>query len=127
MSEHSDMPTPNRNRDVGFGTSRIKRHRIDNWEYFEVKKEELDILQNGSQSDKLFDCAIACGSAGISFFIAWLATDYNKNQNLFHMYLTIWIILVAICIIFFILSSINRKKNKNIFEEIRKRTMVEDS
>ena len=115
----------NNTRQSSYGTTSIKRHTIDHWESFEVKKEELDLLENGKQSDKFLEFGIATTSIFVSFLIAWFSVDFENQQKLYSLYLTIWIITLLASVILIILWLCNRNRIKSIFDEIRNRPLAE--
>lgn len=113
----------------GLGKSFVVGHRITKWEYYEVKKEELDIIEKGSQNNVCFDFGIAAGSAAVSFFIAWLATDYSNSEKLYYVYLIVWIAFLTTFVILMVLTYQyfkDRKTAKDVFNEIRNRQSEED-
>lgn len=114
----------------GLGKSLVVGHRITKWEYYEVKKEELDIIEKGTQNNVCFDFGIAAGSTAVSFFIAWLATDYSNNEKLYYAYLIVWIAFLIAFVILMVLAYQyykERKNAKDVFNEIRDRQPEEDS
>lgn len=110
-------------RKSGFGDTQVRRHKINDWESYEVKKEELDSLENGCQSDKLLEFGIATSSSFVSFFIAWCSVDYGNQTKLYHIYLIIWISLLIASIVLLCLWWHGRRNKNNIFETIKNRPL----
>ena len=115
-----------RNGDSGFGDTRIRRHKIKEWESYEVKKEELEALEKGTHSNKFLDFGIGSGTAGMSFIIAWLSTNKQTQQDLYIAYLITWIILLIIGITLLIIWCISRNSLLSIFDEIKNRPIEDE-
>ncbi len=113
-------------RASGYGNTRIKRHKIDYWESYEVKKEELESLENGSRSDKFLEFGIATASAFISFLIAFFSVDPTKQERLYYSYLLVIIALGLASALLIFLWLCERGNNKSIFDQIRKRPLEEE-
>lgn len=112
-------------RKSGYGETRIKRHKISEWESYEVKKEELDILSKGGQSDKFLEFGIATASSGVSFFIAWLSIEFEDKPKLYMFYLMIFIILSLATLILIVLWLSSRKNKQSVIDEIKNRPLDE--
>lgn len=113
-------------RKSNFGDTRIRRHKINEWISYEVKQEELDLLEKGSQSDKFLEFGIAAATACISFFIAWLSVDYKEQEKLYVIYMIIFIIFLITSLILLLLWHSSKGNLKSVYEEIKNRPLDEE-
>lgn len=93
---------------------KIKRHKFDSLNIYEVTESELETLEKGSPSSIYFNFSIFLLSVAISFFASLLTNDYTNKQSTFIIFLVITIVGFVIGIFLLILWL----RTKNSFNEI---------
>lgn len=110
------------NRDnTGFGSTPIIRHRIEMFETYEVKSEELEDLSKNSNSDLFLEFGIFCGSVFSSFLCSLLVLDFNTSPIAFYSYICICVLSFILFLLFACLWYRMRKKKNDIIKAIKSR------
>lgn len=99
----------------------INIHSIGNFEIFEVKEEELELIENGLGESIFFNLVIAFLSITISFLIAIFSIEYTESPITYIFYMLAIMVGAVASIISFFLWFPKRKNIPKIIEKIRKR------
>lgn len=105
----------------GFGSTPIIRHKIEKFETYEVKSEELDILSKNSTSDLFLEFGIFCGSIFFSFLCSLLVLDFESSPKAFYTYICISILSFILFVLFIIIWYRMRAKRDEIIDTIKSR------
>lgn len=100
---------------------KIKRGDIESFTIFEIKEEELEILEKGFPSSLYLNYGLFLFSMSISFFITLTTCDFLNKNNLFIIFSILTIIGFILGAIFLILWISLRKNNSDIFKKIKGR------
>lgn len=100
----------------------VNRVRVTSINIYDVKDDELDILERGSPADAQFNLAVAAITFAISTYVTLRSGTFTESDRL------VAICLVAIAFLFglycFVMWFQNRSRNKSVCAAIRTRKQV---
>lgn len=99
---------------------RVRRGRVDSVDLYEIKENELEILEKGEPFSVYLNFSIFLLSAAITGIVA-LCTATFKNDITKYSFLFVSILGIIIGLLLLILWYRGRKSVKSIFKKIRER------
>lgn len=105
---------------------RLRRARVDSIDLFEVKENELDILERGSQADLYLNFAVFLLSLAFSAIIAINTSQFNSDtvRQLVLIVMVVGFIVGVICLILWFRD---RNTVRAVIGRIRERINTNDS
>lgn len=109
----------------GFGATKAIMHKMDDIEVFPVTKDQLDLLENGSNSDLFLEIAICLVSVFASFLCSLISLDFTSNEVAFNVYLVICLVTGPSSVVLFLLWWRNRKHKNTLIQRIKSQEIEE--